>query len=184
MEGRSTPSVAPASDPNGAGAALSIVDAHQHFWNPTLHYYPWLCDEPPIAFRYAHGEILTEAGPAPALIRAGHLPRNHPRLARRFPRPPRPPSRSFLTPIASPAPHARSVHQRPHHPAHPSSAGHVFHVAPGPRRRHRPRTNGLHPPRGHRRPPPPRRMGRSSSTVPSNTTSPPSVPAPGPRSTT
>jgi predicted TIM-barrel fold metal-dependent hydrolase len=31
---------------------LAIVDAHQHFWDPTRHYYPWLNDEPPIAFRY------------------------------------------------------------------------------------------------------------------------------------
>ena len=30
----------------------SIVDAHQHFWDPGAHYYPWLNDEPPIAFRY------------------------------------------------------------------------------------------------------------------------------------
>jgi predicted TIM-barrel fold metal-dependent hydrolase len=29
-----------------------IVDAHQHFWNPQVNYHPWLCDEPPIAFRY------------------------------------------------------------------------------------------------------------------------------------
>ena len=33
-------------------AAVAIVDAHQHFWDPGVHYYPWLCDEPPIAFRY------------------------------------------------------------------------------------------------------------------------------------
>jgi predicted TIM-barrel fold metal-dependent hydrolase len=32
--------------------ALVIVDAHQHFWDPSAHYYPWLCDEPPIPFRY------------------------------------------------------------------------------------------------------------------------------------
>ena len=31
---------------------MAIVDAHQHFWDPTRHYYPWLCDETPIAFRY------------------------------------------------------------------------------------------------------------------------------------
>jgi predicted TIM-barrel fold metal-dependent hydrolase len=31
---------------------FSIVDAHQHFWDPGIHYYPWLSDEPPIAFRY------------------------------------------------------------------------------------------------------------------------------------
>ncbi|MFO1328078.1 MAG: amidohydrolase family protein [Rubrivivax sp.] len=29
-----------------------IVDAHQHFWDPTRNHHPWLCDEPPIAFRY------------------------------------------------------------------------------------------------------------------------------------
>lgn len=32
--------------------AFPLVDAHQHFWDPTRHYYPWLCDEPPIPFRY------------------------------------------------------------------------------------------------------------------------------------
>jgi predicted TIM-barrel fold metal-dependent hydrolase len=31
---------------------MAIVDAHQHFWDPISHYYPWLNDEPPIAFRY------------------------------------------------------------------------------------------------------------------------------------
>jgi predicted TIM-barrel fold metal-dependent hydrolase len=29
-----------------------IVDAHQHFWDPRFNYHPWLCDEPPIPFRY------------------------------------------------------------------------------------------------------------------------------------
>jgi predicted TIM-barrel fold metal-dependent hydrolase len=33
-------------------AGIAIVDAHQHFWDPGVHYYPWLNDEPPIAFRY------------------------------------------------------------------------------------------------------------------------------------
>jgi len=33
-------------------AGLSIVDAHQHFWDPVANYHPWLCDEPPIPFRY------------------------------------------------------------------------------------------------------------------------------------
>jgi predicted TIM-barrel fold metal-dependent hydrolase len=32
--------------------AFPIIDAHQHFWDPDKHYYPWLCDEPPIPFRY------------------------------------------------------------------------------------------------------------------------------------
>jgi predicted TIM-barrel fold metal-dependent hydrolase len=41
-------------------AGLPIVDAHQHFWDPGVHYYyPWLCDEPPIAFRY--GDYRAEA---------------------------------------------------------------------------------------------------------------------------
>ncbi|MFN2643509.1 MAG: amidohydrolase [Burkholderiales bacterium] len=32
--------------------ALSIADAHLHFWDPRAHYYPWLCDPEPIDFRY------------------------------------------------------------------------------------------------------------------------------------
>jgi predicted TIM-barrel fold metal-dependent hydrolase len=32
--------------------AFPIVDAHVHFWDPTVHYYPWLVDEPLIPFRY------------------------------------------------------------------------------------------------------------------------------------
>ena len=33
-------------------ADLTIVDAHQHFWDPAVNYHPWLRDEPPIRFRY------------------------------------------------------------------------------------------------------------------------------------
>ena len=33
-------------------ADLPIADAHQHFWDPRINYHPWLCDEPPIPFRY------------------------------------------------------------------------------------------------------------------------------------
>jgi predicted TIM-barrel fold metal-dependent hydrolase len=29
-----------------------IVDAHQHFWDLQANYLPWLCDAPPIPFRY------------------------------------------------------------------------------------------------------------------------------------
>jgi predicted TIM-barrel fold metal-dependent hydrolase len=29
-----------------------IADAHLHVWDPQAHYYPWLCDAQPIAFRY------------------------------------------------------------------------------------------------------------------------------------
>jgi predicted TIM-barrel fold metal-dependent hydrolase len=31
---------------------IAMVDAHVHFWDPTKHYYPWLCDRPLIPFRY------------------------------------------------------------------------------------------------------------------------------------
>lgn len=31
---------------------FQIVDAHQHFWDPRVNYHPWLCDQPPIPFRY------------------------------------------------------------------------------------------------------------------------------------
>lgn len=35
-----------------------IVDAHQHFWDPRVNYHPWLCDLPPIAFRYGDYSAL------------------------------------------------------------------------------------------------------------------------------
>ncbi|HKI99513.1 MAG TPA: amidohydrolase family protein [bacterium] len=37
---------------------LPICDAHQHFWDPRRNYHPWLCDEPPIAFRYGDYRAL------------------------------------------------------------------------------------------------------------------------------
>ncbi len=37
---------------------FAIVDAHQHFWDPTRNYHPWLCDEPPIPFRYGDYRAL------------------------------------------------------------------------------------------------------------------------------
>ncbi|MES2958687.1 MAG: amidohydrolase family protein [Pseudomonadota bacterium] len=61
MEGRSTDAASLTHDPSGAAAALTIVDAHQHFWNPALHYYPWLCDEPPIPFRYGDYRAIRRA---------------------------------------------------------------------------------------------------------------------------
>jgi predicted TIM-barrel fold metal-dependent hydrolase len=38
--------------------ALPIVDAHQHFWNLGRNYLPWLCDRPPIPFRYGDYRAL------------------------------------------------------------------------------------------------------------------------------
>ncbi len=40
------------------GDAFPIVDAHQHFWDPRVNYHPWLCDQPPIAFRYGDYSAL------------------------------------------------------------------------------------------------------------------------------
>jgi len=38
--------------------AFPIVDAHQHFWDPRLNYHPWLCDQPPVRFRYGDYSAL------------------------------------------------------------------------------------------------------------------------------
>ena len=38
--------------------SLPIVDAHQHFWDPRVNYHPWLCDQPPIPFRYGDYSAL------------------------------------------------------------------------------------------------------------------------------
>ncbi len=35
-----------------------IVDAHQHVWDLERNYLPWLCDRPPIPFRYGDYEAL------------------------------------------------------------------------------------------------------------------------------
>ncbi|MCI0755441.1 NAD(P)-binding domain-containing protein [Teichococcus vastitatis] len=32
--------------------ALPVIDAHQHFWNLSENYHPWLCDAEPVPFRY------------------------------------------------------------------------------------------------------------------------------------
>ncbi len=37
---------------------VPIVDAHQHFWDLGRNYLPWLCDEPPIRFRYGDYRAL------------------------------------------------------------------------------------------------------------------------------
>jgi predicted TIM-barrel fold metal-dependent hydrolase len=35
-----------------------IADAHMHLWDPRAHYYPWLCEAEPIAFRYGDYRAL------------------------------------------------------------------------------------------------------------------------------
>jgi predicted TIM-barrel fold metal-dependent hydrolase len=35
-----------------------IADAHLHVWDPQAHYYPWLCDPQPVAFRYGDYSAL------------------------------------------------------------------------------------------------------------------------------
>jgi predicted TIM-barrel fold metal-dependent hydrolase len=39
-------------------APFPLVDAHQHFWDPRANYHPWLCDQPPIEFRYGDYSAL------------------------------------------------------------------------------------------------------------------------------
>jgi predicted TIM-barrel fold metal-dependent hydrolase len=41
-----------------AGRDLPIVDAHQHFWDLSRNYHPWLCDPEPIPFRYGDYSAL------------------------------------------------------------------------------------------------------------------------------
>jgi predicted TIM-barrel fold metal-dependent hydrolase len=39
-------------------AELPIVDCHQHFWRLDQNYYPWLCDEKPVHFRYGDYSVI------------------------------------------------------------------------------------------------------------------------------
>ena len=55
---RSSRRVAPAGYDSGVSASFPIADAHQHFWDPRANYLPWLCDEPPIPFRYGDYSAL------------------------------------------------------------------------------------------------------------------------------
>ncbi len=43
---------------------MPIVDAHHHLWDLEHNYHPWLCDQPPIPFRYGDYQA----------IRANYLP--------------------------------------------------------------------------------------------------------------
>jgi predicted TIM-barrel fold metal-dependent hydrolase len=56
-----------------ASKGREIVDAHHHVWDPARNYHPWLCDEPPIQFRY--GDYSSIRGPyLPAGYRADAAP--------------------------------------------------------------------------------------------------------------
>ncbi|MEO7761507.1 MAG: amidohydrolase [Casimicrobiaceae bacterium] len=53
-------------------AAFSIIDAHQHFWDPVMNYHPWLRDDPPVSFRYGdYGAIRRRYLPSAYLADAG-----------------------------------------------------------------------------------------------------------------
>ena len=54
-------------------ASFPIVDAHQHFWDPRINYHPWLCDQPPVPFRYGDYSALRRPYlPADYFADAGH----------------------------------------------------------------------------------------------------------------
>lgn len=53
---------------------MQIIDAHQHFWDIETNYLPWLCDEPPIPFRY--GDYTS--------LKRNYLPSDYRRDAGRF----------------------------------------------------------------------------------------------------
>ena len=54
-------------------APFPIVDAHQHFWDPRINYHPWLCDQPPVPFRYGDYSALRQPYlPADYFADAGH----------------------------------------------------------------------------------------------------------------
>ncbi len=55
-------------------ARLAIVDAHHHVWDLDRNHHPWLCDEPPIPFRYGDYSAL----------RRNYLPADYLRDAGRF----------------------------------------------------------------------------------------------------
>jgi len=61
-------------EPIPGTADLEIVDAHLHFWEPGRNYYPWLCDEPMVPFRYGDYSAIRRDYLPPDYFRdaAGH----------------------------------------------------------------------------------------------------------------
>lgn len=61
-----------ASDPTTDD--FPIVDPHQHFWDLSRNYYPWLCDPKPVPFRYGDYSSLKRTYLPPDYLRdAGAL---------------------------------------------------------------------------------------------------------------
>lgn len=54
----STPGASAPRPAGGGSARRRIVDAHHHLWDLGRNRHPWLCDEPPIAFRYGDYQAL------------------------------------------------------------------------------------------------------------------------------
>jgi predicted TIM-barrel fold metal-dependent hydrolase len=52
LDGSASATPAAATGKSPPIASMAIVDPHQHFWDPSTHYYPWLNDLPRIPFRY------------------------------------------------------------------------------------------------------------------------------------
>lgn len=48
-------------DRSASAKSIPIVDAHHHFWDLERNYHPWLCDEPPIPFRYGDYRRLRQS---------------------------------------------------------------------------------------------------------------------------
>ena len=44
-----------------ADEQFPMIDAHHHFWDPSINYHPWLNDQPPIPFRYGDYSSLQQA---------------------------------------------------------------------------------------------------------------------------
>jgi predicted TIM-barrel fold metal-dependent hydrolase len=63
-----------ADDTTVAQRTITIVDAHQHFWNLDKNYHPWLCDPVQIPFRYGDYSAL----------RRNYLPGDYRRDSARF----------------------------------------------------------------------------------------------------
>jgi predicted TIM-barrel fold metal-dependent hydrolase len=73
------------AESNEKGEPFPIVDPHQHFWDLSRNYYPWLCDPKPVHFRYGDytalkrnylpPDYLRDAGPL-NIVKTVHVQAN------------------------------------------------------------------------------------------------------------